>query len=80
MSIKFQIMSQLPRDRAVNFILITFAAEDMGDTPSSPLLVTATPSAEINRLIINSPYRFKSSLRLIFSPIKDLAKRADRKN
>ena len=32
---------------------ITFATDDIGDTPSSPCFVKATPRAEKNRLIIN---------------------------
>ena len=39
----------------------TLATEDTGDTPSPPVLVKATPSAEKNRLVTNSAYRFTSS-------------------
>ena len=51
-SMQFHIISQLPRVRNVNFSLITFATDEMGETPSSPFLVIATPIAEINRLMM----------------------------
>lgn len=42
-------------------MLSTFATEEIGETPSSPFLVMATPSALKNKLIMNSPYRFAYS-------------------
>lgn len=42
-------------------MLSTFGTDDIGDTPSPPLFVNATPSAEKNRLIIKSMYLFAVS-------------------
>lgn len=60
-------MSQLPIDTAVNLRLSTLGTEDMGDTPSSPAFVHATPNAEKNRLIINSTYLLATSFLLNFT-------------
>ena len=43
---QFQIISQFPKVRNGNRQLSTFATEEIGDTPSSPCLVNATPNAE----------------------------------
>lgn len=55
------MMSRVPRDQAVYLQLMTFAMEEVGDTPSSPCLVKATPKAEKKRLIMNNVYRLISS-------------------
>ena len=49
--------------------LMTFAMEEVGDTPSSPCLVKATPKAEKKRLIINNVYRLISSDFVIRIPL-----------
>lgn len=38
-----EIVSHVPKDRNVNFMLTIFATEEIGETPSSPCLVSATP-------------------------------------
>lgn len=55
------MMSRVPRDQAVYLQLMTFAIEEVGDTPSSPCLVKVTPKAEKKRLIMNNVYRLISS-------------------
>ena len=39
-----------------NFMLITFASDEMGETPSSACFVNAIPTPQKNRLITNSIY------------------------
>ena len=68
-------MSRLPIDKAENLMLKTFAGEKIGETPSSPLLVTATPRAEIKRLMIKRTYRPKSSLPPVFLSMSDPRKK-----
>ena len=67
MRAQFQIMSQTPIVKKSNLILRIFATEEIGETPSSPCFVKATPTAEINRLIINSIYLFTVSFLDIFA-------------
>lgn len=63
------MISRVPRDKAVYLQLMTFAMEEVGDTPSSPCLVKATPNAEKKRLIINNVYRLISSDFVIRIPL-----------
>ena len=46
---QFHIISHVPSDNEINLQLITFATEEIGETPNSPLLVIATPKAEKNK-------------------------------
>ena len=62
---QFHKISQFPKDKNENLMLKTFATDEIGDTPSSPLFVTATPSAEKNRLIINKMQRLVNSFLLM---------------
>ena len=50
---QFQMISQYPSDSCGSRMLITFAAEEIGETPSSPFLVMATPRALKNSPIMN---------------------------
>lgn len=59
---QFHKINQVPRDNTGNFKLTTLATDEIGDTPSPPHLVTATPSPEKNSPIINNTYRFTVSL------------------
>lgn len=45
-NIQFHITSHVPSDMAVNLQLITLATDEIGETPSSPCFVNATPNAE----------------------------------
>ena len=42
----FQITKSVPSESAPGTDEITFATDEIGDTPSSPLFATATPTAE----------------------------------
>ena len=55
------MISQVPRLNAVNLQLITFATDDIGDTPSSPCFVNATPTPAKNNPAINSRYLLNNS-------------------
>lgn len=59
---QFHKNSQVPSENTGNCRLTTLATDEIGDTPSSPCLVTATPSPEKNNPIINNTYRFTVSL------------------
>lgn len=39
-----------------NYILITFASDEIGETPSSACFVIAMPTPQKNRLITNNIY------------------------
>lgn len=67
--IQFHIMSHVPREKEIYLQLSTLATDEMGDTPSSPCFVTATPKAAKNKLIINKIYLLVSSSLFIFIPI-----------
>ena len=49
-------MSQAPRESESMRLLKTFGTEDIGDTPSSPCFVIATPNAAKYKLMINNVY------------------------
>ena len=51
--------------RAVSKVYLDFATDETGETPSSPLFVIATPTAQINSPIIKSMYRFINSFLFI---------------
>ena len=63
---QFQIISHTPSEKPPFVQLSTFATDEIGDTPSSPCFVKATPSAEKNRLIINKTYLLAVSFFDIF--------------
>ncbi len=67
---QFHKISQFPKDKNENLMLKIFAVDEMGDTPNSPRFVTATPSAEKNRLTKNKIQRFVNSFLLMTNFLK----------
>lgn len=51
---QFETISHVPKEIKVNFMLTTFAIEEIGETPSSACFVKATPTPQKNRLIMNN--------------------------
>lgn len=63
---QFQTISQFPKVKKLNFSAITFATEEIGETPRSPRFVTATPNAEKNRPMTSRTYLLSISVFVIF--------------
>ena len=63
------VVSETAFTKASPELRMTLAMEEVGDTPSSPCLVKATPKAEKKRLIINNVYRLISSDFVIRIPL-----------
>ena len=62
------MISQVPNEKVLNLQLSTLATDDIGDTPSSPYFVYATPIAAKNSPKTNKIYLFSISVLLILVP------------